>query len=65
MKLKHSFATRRNKNGELSCDVKKVAKILLNYGNIPKSLNLTRAYEITLVAQAYLLLYKKYYRLNK
>lgn len=52
-KLKHSFAT-KEENGKNICDVSEVAKILLNWGDIPLKLNNTRAMELSILAQTFL-----------
>lgn len=58
-KIKHSFAAERDEEG-VYIDVAKVAKILAkNWGDIPKTLNDTRALEIHCLARAYLKLRKR------
>lgn len=54
-KIKNSFATYidlTTLNNE--CDLIEVSNILLNWGNIPKTLGDVRAFEIALLARAYL-----------
>ncbi len=61
-KIKNSFATYvdlTTLNNE--CDLIEVSNILLNWGNIPKTLGDVRAFEISLLAQAYLRLLKERY----
>lgn len=59
-RIKHSFAAERDEEGNASIDVAKVAKILAkNWGDIPKTLNDTRALEIHCLALAYLKLRKR------
>ncbi len=59
-KIKHSFAAERDEGGKMSIDVVKVAKILAkNWGDIPKTLNDTRALEIHCLALAYVKLRKR------
>lgn len=59
-KVKHSFASTKNSQGQLEIRPIKVARALSkNWGDIPKKLNDTRAVEIHVLAIAYLELVKK------
>jgi len=57
-KIKHSFASYR-RGKEIHTNPKNIARALLNWGEIPKSLNDLRAAEIALLAQDYLRLVKE------
>jgi len=56
-KIKHSFASYRfEKDGEIfnESNLTEVAKALVNWGEIPRTLNDTRAYELALLARRYI-----------
>ena len=65
-KIKHSFATYAQGKGEypMVC-LKELAKEISAVTRIPEKINLMRATEISLLAQHYLVLNKKYERLLK
>ena len=58
-KLKYSFATVYSEKDGALTDLIKVAKALQNWGDIPKRLNDTRAYEIAAMARDYLRMVRK------
>lgn len=52
--VRGTFCTRKLKNGDVVCNVPELARMLLSWENVPKSLSDGRASEIALLAQAYL-----------
>jgi hypothetical protein len=55
IKMKGSFASfKRDKDGMFETDCETLAKILINWGDIPKSINDTKAFELKILAEAYL-----------
>ena len=64
-KIKHSFATYKKPGETAVTRVRDLAKALLNWGDIPKSLNDLRASEISMLAREYLALEKAYKKLLK
>jgi hypothetical protein len=56
-KIEHSFATYKTEFGN-ECKIWKVAEALLDWGEIPKTLNDTRAMELSILAKDYLRLSK-------
>lgn len=54
-KIKASFASEYNEQtGETTVDINKLARVLSKWGEIPKTLNDTRAMEISILARRYL-----------
>lgn len=58
--IKHSFASIKLENGTMEFSAYDVAKVLSkNWGDIPRYINDTRAFEIHCLAKAYLILRRK------
>lgn len=55
--IAYSLASYHTKDGP-TCDLKELAKKLSSIGNVPERINFIKAGEISLLARAFLILYK-------
>lgn len=56
--IRGTFASYKGKDDARLCDLHILAKVLKNWGDTPKTINNTRAFELALLAEHYLLLTK-------
>ena len=63
--IRGSTATYKNKDGSMECDLVHLAKTYCRLGEVPERLGWTKACEIALLSEAFLVLYKRHLELKE
>lgn len=58
-KIRHSTASYVHEDGSHKCDLVELAKAYVIVGNIPERIGWTKAQEIALLSEAFLILYER------